>query len=69
MVDESRLLTLNEVAERLRVSLRTVREYVRTGSLPALNIGTGRVRPLWRVDEIELETWLTGRATNGRQPR
>ena len=51
-----RLLTLDEVAERLHVTRRTVERKIRVGELPALQLG-GPCTPL-RVDERELEEWL-----------
>jgi excisionase family DNA binding protein len=48
----SELLTLEEVARYLKVSPRTVRNYVRDGRLPApLRLGPRCVR--WRRGEVE----------------
>jgi excisionase family DNA binding protein len=55
---ETRLLTVPEVAERLRVSRPTVYRRIAEGELPALRIVAG-FGPL-RVDEAELERWLYG---------
>lgn len=44
--DERPLLTLDEVASRLRVSPWTVRGYIREGHLPKVgNMGRVRIRP------------------------
>jgi len=56
----SRLLTLDEVAQRLGVSKRTVQRKVYSGQLPALRLGGGHA-PV-RVDEAELEAWLYSEA-------
>lgn len=59
IVDVQRqLLTLDEVAERLRVTRRAVERKVRAGELPALQLGGPRTAI--RVDERELEEWLRG---------
>jgi excisionase family DNA binding protein len=50
------LLTLEQVAQRLGVSKRTVQRKVYDGVLPALRLG-GHRSPI-RVDERELESWL-----------
>ena len=54
----ARLLTVNEVAQRLRVSRATVYRMIRTGKVPALQLGT--MGASLRVDEAELEQWLNG---------
>jgi excisionase family DNA binding protein len=50
----SRLLTLDEVADRLRLSRRTVERMVGAELLPALRVGRRAIR----VDPDELEAWL-----------
>jgi len=47
------LLTVEETAERLRVSPKTVRRFIGGGILPALRVGASI-----RVDEGELVDWL-----------
>jgi excisionase family DNA binding protein len=47
-----RLLTVAEVAERLRVDPRTVQRKTRSGLLPAFELGGPR--PVFRVDERKL---------------
>jgi excisionase family DNA binding protein len=49
------LLTVEETAERLRVSPKTVRRFIDGGVVPALRVG-GSIR----VDEAELLGWLYG---------
>jgi excisionase family DNA binding protein len=51
-----RLLTVDDVAERLGVSRRTVERKIARGELPAFQLGGPR-SPV-RVDERELEEWL-----------
>lgn len=48
-----KILTLEEVAELLRVSERTVVEWVSKGEIPGGKIGTS-----WRFQESELKSWL-----------
>jgi excisionase family DNA binding protein len=53
---QRRLLTIDEVAERLGLSRHTVERKIAAGEIPALQLG-GRHSPI-RVDERELEAWL-----------
>jgi excisionase family DNA binding protein len=46
-VGEERLLTTGEVAGRLQFSVRKVREYVRTGKLPAVRLNRRDMRFHW----------------------
>jgi excisionase family DNA binding protein len=57
MLKETQLLTVAEVARRLRQSERTVRDKIHSGQLPAVKIGTGPRAPL-RVSTAELEAWI-----------
>jgi excisionase family DNA binding protein len=50
------LLTTREVAERLRVTARTVRNWCSNGTLPAIQLG-GRGTHL-RIPAGALEAWL-----------
>lgn len=54
MSDESheKLLTIEEVAEALRVSTRSVTRYIESGKLRASKIG------VWRIKESDLNTFL-----------
>ena len=49
------LLSVRETAERLNVSVATVRRYIRDGRLPAVRVG-GVVR----IDPAELEVYVYG---------
>jgi excisionase family DNA binding protein len=46
MVEESELLTVREVADRLRVSIDTVRRYIRRGDIPVVRLGAGVAPPI-----------------------
>jgi len=48
-----KLLTLPEVAERLRVSYETVYKYVRAEEIPAV-----KLKKCWRVKESDLEKYI-----------
>ena len=52
-----KLLTVDEVAARLRVSKWSVYRLVRRGELPCLSLGASPRAPL-RISEAELEDWL-----------
>jgi excisionase family DNA binding protein len=60
---EARLYSLEQVAERLGLQVRTVRSYVRSGRLKAIRIGKQ-----YRVTRESLED-LTGAAPQGAVPR
>jgi len=51
------VLTLEEVANWLRVAPRTLRHWAETGEVPA-----GRVGKLWRFRRKDIEEWLRGQA-------
>ena len=47
------LLTPEEVADRLKVSIFTVRRWIHQGELPAYRIGRS-----WRISTGDLSKWL-----------
>jgi len=49
---EDRLLTIEEVAEMLRVSPRSVNRYIESGRLKASKIG------VWRIKQSDLDKFL-----------
>jgi len=51
---ENQILTLEEVAEILRVSERTVTEWANKGELPGGKLGTS-----WRFKKSEIDQWLS----------
>ena len=53
MTTESKLLTLKEVAEKLSVTVTTIRNYIRQGKLQSIKI----VRKVY-VKESELERFI-----------
>lgn len=52
----SKMLTLAEVAEKLRLHINTVREYVKAGKIPAVKLDR-----VWRVEEEDLRKFLEER--------
>ena len=50
---EQPFLTPQEVSEFLRVSVYTVRRWIKEGQLPAYKVGRG-----WRISESEIGAWL-----------
>lgn len=52
---EPRLLTLEDVATYLNVSVAQVYALVRSGDLPAVKIGG---RGVWRVDRVQLDAYI-----------
>jgi excisionase family DNA binding protein len=55
---EARLLTVNEVAELLRVSRMTVYRLIKTGEMPALRVGRN-----YRLREEDVHSFLMERYT------
>jgi len=58
-----RLLTPEEAAERLAISSKTVRNWLREGKLHGVKIGR-----LWRLRELELDALLPGISDDGPIP-
>lgn len=54
------LLTLADCAERLAVSLRTVRRLVKAGTLAAIRVGPGKTAP-FRVRPADLDAFIESR--------
>lgn len=52
-------LTVEEIASTLKVSVQTVRNWIKTGKLPALKVGRQ-----WRVRKEDFEKYLEGENTN-----
>ena len=56
---EDDILTIEEVAEYLRVSERTVYDWAQKGEIPAGKIGT-----VWRFKKSEIEKWVNERLSS-----
>ena len=56
-------LTPQEVSDLLRVSVQTVRRWIKDGELPAYKVGRG-----WRIRKGDLDTWLQGQRSDGDSP-
>lgn len=54
------ILTLEEVAERLRVNRNTLRTYIKEKGMPHIRIGKRMIR----VDEDAFEAWLEKQSVN-----
>jgi PTS system nitrogen regulatory IIA component len=55
-------LTPQEVSDLLRVSVYTVRRWIKEGSLPAYKVGRG-----WRISGAELDDWLVDQQSEARE--
>jgi excisionase family DNA binding protein len=64
LVDAGALLTVAEVADRLKVSQETVREWLRAGELGGYNLG-GQAG--WRIPEVEIDRLLAARMGKRRR--
>ncbi len=61
MVDtsEEELLTVQEVARRLRVNEATVRRWIKTGALEAIKLPHNGKREIYRIRQSTLNSILT----------
>jgi excisionase family DNA binding protein len=59
-----KMLTVKQVAERMSVDEKTVRNWIRRGELRAINIG--RIRPEYRIRPDDFDEFVRERQT-GRQ--
>jgi predicted site-specific integrase-resolvase len=57
-----------QVAERLRVNVHRVLGWINAGQLRAVNVGDGKLRPRWRVDEADLQSFLSRRSATPSPP-
>lgn len=55
------LLTVDQVADHLKVRARTVRDWIRRNELPAIKIGRE-----WRIEQTALEQFLDERRTHNK---
>ena len=60
----SRILTVEQVAEKLQLKPLTVREYLRTGKIPGCKLGRA-----WRIVESDLEQSLSAKPLAGNKER
>lgn len=54
--------TVQEVADRLEVAEATVRQWIKSGLLRAIDIGKG-----WRISDTDLDNFLKSRETAPRR--
>lgn len=55
------LLTIPEVAARLKINRNSVYRYIAAGAFPTVDIGMGRSKT--RVKADDLEAWIADRTT------
>ena len=67
-VASGQYLTPPQVAKRLAVDPCKVRAWIVSGSLRAVNLGDGRLRPRYRVSEADLAVFLAARSA-GPEPK
>ncbi|MBI2843413.1 MAG: helix-turn-helix domain-containing protein [Armatimonadetes bacterium] len=59
----SRILSVEQAAEKLQMTPKVVREYLRLGKIPGRKVGRA-----WRVLESDLERWVsTGQSERKRE--
>jgi excisionase family DNA binding protein len=64
-------LTVAEVCDQLRVDEHTVLAWIRSGELPASNVGVrpGLKKPRWRITPAALEQFLESRRPQPSAPK
>jgi excisionase family DNA binding protein len=60
--DERRLMTLEEVAEHLRIGKRTTYGWAKSGKLPGFKVGG-----TWRFDRADIDTWVEKQKGKGNR--
>ena len=55
---EDKFYTLDEVAERMQITKRTVQRLIKAGKLKSINLGVGK-RPVIRVWQKELDRFVS----------
>ncbi|HEY2908606.1 MAG TPA: helix-turn-helix domain-containing protein [Gemmataceae bacterium] len=63
-----RLLTPGEVAERLSIGVNQALALIRSGKLPASNVGLGSVRPRYRVAPEDLDAFVVAAQVRAPEP-
>jgi excisionase family DNA binding protein len=58
------LLTVEDVAKRLGVHIDTIRRWIRSGELPAINLGGPAG---YRIAQADLDKFIRGRRTTDDQ--
>ena len=66
MISDDRLLTLQEVAADLGIQPATVRELVKSGQLPAIQINASMVKRRLRFRRADVQKWLNERVVSQR---
>ena len=61
---EEEILTIEEIANYLRVSERTVYDWAQKGEIPCGKIGT-----VWRFKRSEIEKWINSKLTNSNKQK
>lgn len=58
-----KLVSADDLAEILGVNADTIRDWVRSGHLPSVNIGSGKQRPRLRFNVEEVQLWIAARTS------
>jgi excisionase family DNA binding protein len=61
MQDDTEMLTVEDVAKQLKVHIKTVRHWINTGELEAMDIGRG-----YRISKPDLQTFIDRRKKRRR---
>lgn len=61
---QDRYQTVQELSQRLEVAEATIRQWIKSGELRAIDIGKG-----WRISDTDLASFLASRETVPRRQR
>ncbi len=62
------LLTVAEICKRLGVTRPVIIKHIREGRLAAMNVGSGLIKPEYRVSEDDYLKFLQSRMTTKARP-
>ena len=62
MDDSEQLLTVQEVADFLKVSTKTVLHYIHINKIAAIKIGKD-----WRISKLRLQSWIESEFNSNKQ--
>ena len=61
-------MTVEQAAKRLQVSPRHLRELIKSGVLPAFNVGLPGGRPRYRIEHADLARFIENQRTKRAEP-
>lgn len=60
--------TAQEMADALRLSVRTIRDYIQQGKIRAVNVSSAPLRPRWRITAEDYAEFVNRNPNRPRTP-